>query len=102
MAFKEVVESGEELPVKLQRTYRDSPELLLLMKLCRALNNRNTKDEFFLGQKDVGDLFNVSSQHGGSWLRALMRDGVIERLRKGSTNSGNSIYKYLFIGEEKC
>jgi len=85
-----------ELPA-LAMNY-ESPEIRLLIGLCRELQRENGDDLFYLSTATIGRLFNLGENRmrPWRWLDGLVRDGILELVEKGDhTQRRPSRFRYL-------
>jgi hypothetical protein len=71
-------------------------KLQLLAQLCAALHAM-WRGPFFLGCREAGEAIGVSKNRAHQLMRVLERDGILERLRKGSKASGRAS-EWRFVG----
>jgi hypothetical protein len=82
-----------ELPA-VARQY-NTPDLQLLVSLCRELQHDAGSDRFFLDQLTAARLLGTHQGTISRWLRMLVADGVLELVSRGSraTQQANT-YQY--------
>lgn len=72
---------------------------ILLTKICRRLQDNAGDDPFFLAARKAGELLGCSHMQASRLFNALMADGVLALVEKGSKKTGNASC-YEFIANE--
>lgn len=70
------------------------PMVKLLVTLCAVLQERSGEYPFYLAANSVMDELQVAQVTVSRWLRALVADGVLERVKLGHRGKASE-YKYL-------
>jgi hypothetical protein len=74
----------------------ETPEVKLLVGLCRELQVTAGRGPFYLSTRAAGGLLNTSHVQVSRWLRVLCIEGVLREVSKGSVESGQaSRFQYL-------
>lgn len=74
----------------------DNPSMRRLVALCYQLAFTMNDGVFVLGCQTAADLMGVSDGWTGELLRRLVRDGVLELVRKHQSRSGGASESSLF------
>lgn len=70
-----------------------------LVKVCRALQQREGDQPFFLSTRQAAELLEVSPKHASRWLKRLTADGFLQLVRKGSL-AGRLAAEFRYTGED--
>lgn len=74
----------------------ETPEIRLLVGLCRELQIISGRNPFYLATRSAGGLLQVSHVQVWRWLRLLCIENVLREVSKGSVETGQaSRYRYL-------
>jgi len=73
------------------------PAMKALLSLCRALQEQNGKEPFFLSTCKVSELYGIDRMTAFRWLWMLEKDGWIMTVEKGNHTKAT---RYRFIGKE--
>jgi len=74
----------------------DTPEVKLLVGLCRELQRTAGKGPFYLSSRAAGGLLGRSHVQVSRWLRLLCMEDILQRVSKGSNATREaSRYRYL-------
>ena len=75
----------------------DSPEVQVLIAVCRELQREAGDGPFYLTCRIAAELVNVEPNTANRYLRGLCCDKVLELVEKGSQKSRRaSRYRYLY------
>jgi hypothetical protein len=74
----------------------ESPQIRLLVSLCRELQRAAGDGPFYLSCHTAGRLLGADPKSANRWLFLLERDGVLRIIAKGSQSSRKATrYRYL-------
>ena len=79
-----IFERAKQAPMPAAASRYDSPEVRLLVALCRELQRVSGEAPFFLACRTAGKLFGVDYTTASRWFFLLRNDGLLEEVEKGS------------------
>jgi len=78
----------------------DNPKMMLLVALCRRLQESAGKSPFFLACRTAGDQLGIPYRAAARWLRGLVFDGVLVVTDKHKGGADRRAHRYRYIGDQ--
>ena len=90
-----IAEQARHQPLPAAALEYEQPELRQLVRLCKELQRNAGDKPFFLAVRTAGELLGVSAWQASRWLKLLVIDGILVRVRRGRHGRKASEYRYV-------
>ena len=78
--------------------YADSPQVRLLVLICREAQRATGTEVFFLSCHQAGAYLGVTPKRAWLWLNMLVADGVLQLVKRGTPGLDGKATRWRFLG----